>query len=86
MKFEYRTHLSPEEVIERAETFYREQTGLEVQERAANRLELSGAIGVAKISAQREHGHTSVLAETDRGVGLDVTDQTLRFLYTLPHI
>lgn len=86
MKFELLTHLSPEEVIRRAEAFYKERTGLEVEERADNRLELSGAIGVAKISAHREHGHTTVLAETDRGVGLDVTDQTLRFLYSLPHI
>jgi hypothetical protein len=86
MKFEVATHLSPEDVIQRAEEYYREHTGLEVQERGNNRLEYSGAIGVAKIAAYREHGHTTVHAETDRGVGFDVTDQTLRFLYTIPHI
>lgn len=86
MRFQVSTHLSPEEVIEQAETFYREHTGLDVQARSDNRLEFSGAIGVAKITAHREHGHTVIEAETDRGVGLDVTDVTLRFLYTIPHI
>ena len=86
MRFEVMTHLSPEDVIRRAEEFYREKTGMEIEGRADGRLELSGAIGVAKISAHREHGHTHILAETDRGVGFDVTDVTLRFLYTIPHV
>ncbi len=86
MKYELSTHLSPEEVIRRAEEYYRENSGLEVQERGNNRLEYSGAIGIAKISAHREHGHTTVHVETDRGVGFDVTDLTLRFLYSIPHI
>ncbi|KPK81952.1 MAG: hypothetical protein AMS25_04425 [Gemmatimonas sp. SM23_52] len=86
MKFEVATQLSPEEVIQRAEEYYGEHTGLELQGRGDNRVEYSGAIGVVKIAACREHGHTTVHAETDRGVGLDVTDQTLRFLYSIPHI
>ena len=86
MKFEVATDLSPEEVIRQAEDFYREHTGLELQERGADRLEYSGAIGAATIEAYREHGHTTVHVETDRGVGLDVTDQTLKFLYSIPHI
>lgn len=86
MKFQLFTHLPPEEVIQRAEEYYREHTGLEIQERDDNRLEYSGAIGVARIAVHREHGHTTVEVETDRGVGFDVTDQTLRFLYSLPHI
>lgn len=86
MRFQVSTHLAPEEVIERAEKFYREKTGLELKERADDRLAYSGAIGAAKIAAHREHGHTVVEAETDRGVGFDVTDVTLRFLYTIPHI
>lgn len=86
MKYELATHLSPEEVIRRAEEYYRENSGLEMQERGNNRLEYSGAIGIAKISAHREHGHTTVHVETDRGAGFDVTDLTLRFLYSIPHI
>ncbi len=86
MKFEVATHISPEEVIQKAEEYYREHTGLQVQERGDNSLEYSGAIGVAKIAAYREHGHTTVFAETDRGVGFDVTDQTLRFLHSIPHV
>lgn len=86
MKFELATHLSPEEVIQRAEEYYRAHTGLEVQTKGDNQLEYSGAIGVAKLVAYREHGHTTVHLETDRGVGFDVTDQSLRFLYSIPHV
>lgn len=87
MKYELLTNLAPEEVIRRAEAYFRENTRLEVDERGDDRLELSGAIGVAKIKADRDHGgHTTVYAETDRGAGFDVTDQTLRFLYSLPHV
>ncbi len=87
MKYEVLTDLAPEDVISRAESYYREHTGLEVQARSEDRLELSGAIGVAKISAERDHGgYTTVYAETDRGAGFDVTDQTLRFLYSIPHV
>ena len=86
MKFELATYLSPEEVIQKAEDYYRANTGLEIQWRGDNRLECSGAIGVALISAYRDHGHTAVHVETDRGVGFDVTDTTLRFLYSIPHV
>ncbi len=87
MRFELLTDLSPEEVIERAQGYYGEHTGMSVDVRAEDRLELSGAIGTARLSASREHGgYTKVYAETDRGVGFDVTDQTLRFLYSLPHV
>ena len=86
MTFQLFTHLTPEEVLEQAEQYFRENTGLAVQEKADNRIEYSGAIGIAKIAAFKEHGHTTVHVETDRGVGFDVTDQALRFLYSLPHI
>lgn len=86
MRFEVSTHLSPEEVIEKAERYFLDDTGLEVSERGDNRLEFTGAIGNTVIKAHRSHGHTVVYAETDRGVGLDITDRTLRFLYTVPHI
>jgi hypothetical protein len=86
MKFELATHLSPEDVIQQAEVYYKEHTGLELRHRGDNRLEYSGVIGEATVSAYREHGHTTVHVETDRGVGFDVTDQTLRFLYSIPHV
>ncbi len=86
MKFELVTDLAPEEVIRRAEEYYREHTGLEVEARTDDTIEYAGVIGRAKIAAHREHGHTTVLAETDRGVGFDVTDRTLRFLYSIPHV
>ena len=86
MDFEVATHLSPEDVIRKAEEFYAENTGLELKERGPGWLGYSGAIGSAKIKAYREHGHTTVTVKTDRGVGFDVTDVTLRFLYTIPHV
>lgn len=87
MKFELLTDLAPEEVIRRAEEYFRENTGLEVDERNDGVLALSGAIGVTRIEVDRDHGgHTTVHVETDRGVGFDVTDTTLRFLYSLPHV
>ena len=49
-------------------------------------IRFAGDIGVAAIRVDREHGHTNVHAETDRVVGLDVTDITKRFLYTLEHV
>ena len=39
MKFEVATQLSPEEVIQRAEEYYGEHTGLELQGRGDNRVE-----------------------------------------------
>lgn len=87
MKYELLTDLAPEEVIRQAEEYFREHTRMEVDERDDDRLELSGAIGIAKIKADRDHGgHTTVNVETDRGAGFDVSDVTLRFLYTLPHV
>jgi hypothetical protein len=86
MKFEVATHLSPEDVLLQAEAYYAENTGLKITERTDSRIELAGSIGNAVIKAYRDHGHTTVYAETDRGVGLDVTDVTLRFLHAIPHI
>jgi hypothetical protein len=86
MKFQLTTHLTPEDVIQKAEQYYGEHTGLDLQERGENRLKYTGAIGVAEFSAYCDHGHTTVQVETDRGVGFDVTDQALRFLYSIPHI
>ena len=87
MKYEVLTDLSPEDVLRKAEEFYQANTGLSVTSRDDGRIELSGKIGEATISARRDHGgYTTVYAETDRGAGFDVTDQTLRFLYSLPHI
>ena len=77
------THISPEEVLRRAKDFYAAHTRLEVAEETADSLTFQGEIGTARIRVDREHGHTNVHASTDRVVGLDVTDVTKRFLYTL---
>ncbi len=86
MRYVSRTEISPEEVLERARRFYSEHTRMDVVEEGDDFLRWEGEIGEARIRVDREHGHTNVHAETDRVVGLDVTDVTKRFLYTLERI
>ena len=86
MRYLVMTDTPPEEVLERAKRFYAEHTRMEVEEETDDSLALAGEIGRARLRVDREHGHTNVHAETDRVVGLDVTDITKRFLYTLEHV
>ena len=86
MRYLVMTHVAPEEVLRRARDFYSEHTRLRVTSESADALRLEGALGVATIKVDRKHGHTNVHAETDRVVGLDITDVTKRFLYTLEHV
>jgi hypothetical protein len=86
MRYLVMTHVPPEEVLQRARDFFTEHTRLRVVGESSDGLRFEGDIGVASIRVDREHGHTNVHAETDRVVGLDVTDITRRFLYTLEHV
>ena len=86
MRYVARTDVTPEEVLERARRFFAEHTRMSVAEDGPDFVVFSGEIGEARIRVDREHGHTNVHAETDRVVGLDVTDVTKRFLYTLDRI
>jgi hypothetical protein len=86
MRYLVMTYVPPEEVIERAKTFFAENTRLGVAEERSDAIRFTGELGTASFRVDREHGHTNVHAETDRGVGLDVTDLTKRFLYSLGHI
>ena len=86
MRYHVMTEVAPEEVLERARAFFAEHSSVEVAEDGADRIRFSGEIGTARIRVDRHHGHTNVHAETDRVVGLDITDLTKRFLYTLGHV
>ena len=86
MRYLVMTHVSPEDVLERAREFYAAHTLLQIDNESADMIRFKGDIGVAAIRVDREHGHTNVHAETNRVVGLDVTDITKRFLYTLEHV
>jgi len=86
MRYLVMTHVSPEDVLRRAREFYSTHTRLEVAAESPDSIRFAGRIGVATIRVDREHGHTNVHAATDRVVGLDVTDVTKRFLYTLEHV
>lgn len=83
MRYTTITHISPEEVLRRARDFYAEHTGMRVRDEGDDSLTFTGEIGTATLRVDREHGRTNVHAETNRVVGLDVTDATKRFLYTL---
>lgn len=86
MRYLTMTDVSPEKVLERAKAFYSEHTRMRLAEETNDSVSFAGEIGRATLRVDREHGHTNVHAETDRVVGLDVTDVTKRFLYTLEHV
>lgn len=86
MRYLVMTHVSPEDVIRRAREYFAAHSFLQVADESADAVRFEGDIGVTSIRVDREHGHTNVHAETDRVVGLDVTDITKRFLYTLEHV
>lgn len=83
MRYQTMTDVPPEEVLERAKRFYADHTRMEVEEETPDSVAFRGEIGRAKLRVDRHHNRTNVHAETDRVVGLDVTDVTKRFLYTL---
>ena len=77
------TDVPPEDVLLRAKAFFRKHSHLEVREETDTSLTFSGEIGLASFAVDRDGGHTNVHVETDRVVGLDITDLAKRFLYTL---
>ena len=80
------TEVSPEDVLERAREFFSEHSRLSVEETSADSVRFTGELGTADVSVDRHHGHTNVHVKTDRVAGLDITDLSKRFLYTLGHI
>ena len=86
MRYVTMTEMRPEEVLERARHFFAENTLMKLAEDKDGTLVFRGEIGTALLRVDRKHGHTNVHAETDRVAGLDVTDVTKRFLYTLQHV
>ncbi len=86
MRYVTITEVSPEDVLERAKSFFARHSRLRLSEESPSSVTFAGEIGLAKFSVDREGGHTNVHVETDRVVGLDVTDLAKRFLYTLGHV
>lgn len=83
MRYVTITDISPEDVLERARRFFGEHSRLRVREETADSITFAGEIGLARLDVDRHGGHTNVRVDTDRVVGLDVTDLAKRFLYTL---
>lgn len=86
MRYLVMTEVPPEEVLERAKSFFADHSRMRVAEATPDSVTFTGEIGRARFRVDREHGHTNVHTETDRGVGFDVTDLAKRFLYTLGHV
>ena len=86
MKYLTITDVAQQDVIPRAKEFFAEHSHLRVAEETGDSIVFAGAIGMASFRIDRDGGHTNVHVETDRGVGLDVTDLAKRFLYTLGHV
>jgi len=86
MRYLVMTEVPPEEVIERAKRFFAEHAHLGVREPEPGAVTFDGEIGRAELRVDRAHGHTNVRVTTDRVAGLDITDLTKRFLYTLGHV
>lgn len=86
MQYLTMTEVPPEEVIERAKRFFAEHARLGVREPEPGAIRFDGELGSVEFRLDRDHGHTNVRATTDRVVGLDITDLTKRFLYTLGHV
>jgi len=86
MRYHVMTEVSPEDVLDRAREWFNEHSRVEAEDLGPDSIRFSGEIGTAEIHVDRHHGHTNVHASTDRPVGLDITDLTKRFLYTLGHV
>lgn len=86
MRYHVMTEVSPEDVLDRAREWFKANSRVEVEDVGHDAVRFSGEIGTAEIRVDRHHGHTNVHAATDRAVGLDITDLTKRFLYTLGHV
>ncbi len=86
MRYLVMTEMPAEEVLNRAREFFAEHSRLDAVEVEADHLSFTGSLGRADIRVDRDHGHTNVRVETDGVAGLDITDLTKRFLYTLGHV
>ena len=86
MRYVTITEVAPEAVLERAREFFADHSHLRIAEETPTSITFVGEIGKAEIRVDREGGHTNVRVETDRVVGLDVTDLAKRFLYTLARV
>lgn len=86
MRYLVMTNVPAREVVERAREWFSAHTELEVADETKDSIRFAGPIGESRIRVDRHHGHTNVHADTNRVAGLDVTDATKRFLYTLGHV
>lgn len=83
MRHFYRSHLSPHDVLEHADSFF-PTVGLSATASAARTRTFSGALGALRISVKAEGGHyTFVEAHTDQ-MGESRLDRNVkRFFVTL---
>lgn len=84
MKHFYRTHLSPHDVLERADAFF-PTIGLLSSATAARTRSFSGPLGVLRLSVKAEGGHyTFVEAQTDQ-MGESRLDRNVKRFFVALH-
>ena len=83
MRHFFRSHLSPHDVLERADAFF-PTIGLAASATAARTRTFSGALGAAKLSAKAEGGHyTFVEVHTDQMGESRIDRNVKRFFVSL---
>jgi hypothetical protein len=84
MRHFYRSHLAPQDVLTRADSFFPE-VGLAPLATAARARTFSGALGVMKLSARAEGGHyTFIEAQTDQ-MGESRLDRNVKKFFVALH-
>ena len=83
MRHFYRSHLPPQEVLDRADTFFPE-IGLSQLSTAARARTFSGPLGVMKLTVKAEGGHYTFVEATSDQMGESRLDRNVkRFFVTL---
>jgi hypothetical protein len=83
MKYFHRTHVSPEAVIARANSFFGSR--LAPSEEVARRRRFSGAIGHIGVSVQAEGGHYTLITVETNQPGESEADRLAKRFLTMVH-
>ncbi|HEY8257168.1 MAG TPA: hypothetical protein VIG08_05890 [Gemmatimonadales bacterium] len=83
MKYFHRTHLSPDEVLARAQAYFGAR--LSPVEESSRRRRFTGAIGQVTVAAQAEGGHYTLVTVETNQVGESEADKVAKRFLTEVH-